>query len=194
MKSLKISFGTGLLVFLCATACAVKATSDSGGDMNDSAPVSDVDPSASPSPSPTATSNVAYANGWSAITIHANFAKTHVDITGHFDTDRNACGKDAAGLLGLDDWNKFAKDVNTALESPPLAQEYCIPQPDTGKYMDGTTEVVLTRGKRLLYEVKNGEICSTVGGPALSSELLNLINKIINLADKANCPNGWGSG
>jgi len=153
---------------------------------------------------------VVYALGWASIEINANYAKTIVSIGSHFTTNRNACGKDAYGAIELDTWNSLAKNANLALQQPPREDTYCVDPPtDTYKYMDGTVEIKTISQdsgssgndvnnehglkSRALFEVKDGQICSTIADKAVSDALLAAINKIIVIADKEDCPNGWGS-
>lgn len=143
---------------------------------------------------PATSPNVTYATGWSTVTINANYAKTTVNSTAHFSTTRNACGKDAYNVIALDEWNNFSKNVNLAIQQPSLQEEYCVPAPtDTYKYMDGTTKILTDHGERILYEVRDYQICSTIQDHQISDALLSVVNQIILDADKTDCPNGWGS-
>jgi hypothetical protein len=143
--------------------------------------------------SPTS-SNVVYADHWSDITITANYAKTVVDVGAHFITSRNACGKDAYGAIELELWNTISKNANLATSTPPRQEDLCIDPPtDTYKYMDGTVEIKIDDKKETLYEFKGGQICSRIQDPEINKKLIDSINQIIQLADKEDCPNGWGS-
>lgn len=156
---------------------------NTGGNSSDSDP-------GLPATSP----NVIYATGWSVMIIHANYAKTTIDSGAHLTTDRNACGKDAYAAIALDEWNNFSKNVNLAIQKPPVQDEYCVSPPtDTYKYMDGSVKITTDHGERLLYETVDYQICSTISDHKLSDTLLALINQLILDADKTNCPNGWGS-
>jgi hypothetical protein len=140
------------------------------------------------------------ATGWVEIVINANSARTTVTNVAHFSTTRNACGKDAYGVINLDVWNSLTKSLNDVSKVDPNAPSalasgtnYCVPIPETYPYMNDTVEVKSEQGKKLLYENKDGQICSAVADPQVSNALLADIQKIILLADKEECPNGWGS-
>ena len=140
--------------------------------------------------------NITYASGWSEIDITANMAKTKVTVGAHFGTSRNACGKDAYGAIELATWNSLAKNANLAIQNEPRALDYCVPIPDDNIYLNRgglSVEVKTPTGNRALYDIKNGEICSTVQDDATSQALLDAINQVIEAADKEDCPNGWGS-
>jgi hypothetical protein len=133
------------------------------------------------------------ASNWTELTIQANSAKTTVSTAAHFATDRNACGKDAYGVMGLDDWNSLANHLNVAVLQEPASTPYCVATPDSYPYMNDSVVVALTQGKRTLYELKDGQICSTVQDHQLSDALLADIQKVIVSADKEECAQGWGS-
>ncbi len=141
---------------------------------------------------------VVYADGWRDAVIMANFAKTTVDVGAHFATSRNACGKDAFGAIDLATWNQFSKSLNSALKMPARTEDqyYCVSPPmDTSKWLDGTLEVNLPppQKSRILYELRDGQICSSIQDKAVSDVLLEVVQKIIVAADREDCPNGWGS-
>jgi hypothetical protein len=143
---------------------------------------------------PTHSDQVVYAEGWSEALIQANYAKTVIDTTGHFSTTRNACGKDAFGVLSVEDWNLFAKSLNEISKEGLSSNEYCVPAPeDVSRFMDGEVELKLDQGKKTLYQYKSYEICSNIQNHQVSDQLLQVINKIIAHADQEDCPNGWGS-
>jgi hypothetical protein len=134
-----------------------------------------------------------FAEGWQNLIINANSAKTDVDAIAHFKTSRNACGRGADGVLELPEWNSVAQHLNSAVSLGPSQNPYCVPIPDTFPYMDNSVEVVLNREKRTLYEVRDGQICSTISDHNVSDALLGDIQKIILFADKqdvdtAECP------
>ena len=138
--------------------------------------------------------DIVYSEGWNELIIRANSAKTTIDTYAHFKTDRNACGRDAYGAIHLDDWNNLAKGVNFSIEKGPANSWHCVPTPqEDRKYMDGTVEISAGGKKRILYQIMDGLICSSVGDPFTSNLLLSAINNIIIIADKEDCPNGWGS-
>ena len=137
--------------------------------------------------------NIIYAIGWSDLLINANYAKTTVTVAAHFSTTRNACGKEAYGPIEMDAWNDLATHMNAAIKAGPSRNEYCVAAPLDGKYMDGTVEVKVNGATRTLYEFKDWQICSTIEDHKTSDALLALLNQLIILADKEDCPNGWGS-
>jgi hypothetical protein len=145
--------------------------------------------------SPTS-SRVVYPDGWEEITINANWAKTLVNTTAHFTTSRNACGKDAYGAFDLETWNNLSKDLNAMLKMPRLQEDFCVDPPETPdyKFMDGSVELKPDNSnvKQTVFEYKDGRICSRIKDPKLSNKLLNLIQKVIIMADKEDCTNGWG--
>lgn len=145
-------------------------------------------PTAQNSPAPTAV----IADGWTSINIQANYAKTTVDSFAHWVTNRNACGKDADGALELELWNRLVTAVNHAVTHPSLADARCQAN-DAQSKMDGTAEVTLTQGKRILIEARDSsEICTYLNDETQSKQLIDAINEIILIADKEDCPFGWG--
>jgi len=143
---------------------------------------------------------VVYPSGWGEIVINANYAKTTVTVGAHFATTRNACGRDAYGGIDLATWNALAQNANLALQSEPnTSEEYCVDPPaDALRWMDGTVDIKLPQANgtlktRTLYEARNGLICSTIRDKTVSDALLGTINQMVLIADKEDCPNGWGS-
>ncbi len=140
--------------------------------------------------------SITYASGWSMMTITANYAKTVVDVGAHFNTSRNACGKDAYGAIGLEAWNKISLNTNTAIKDGLTLTDYCVPLPEDNIYLARigiNVEVKLERRTETLYEIKDGQICSSIRNHQVSDELLNALTQVIIDADKEDCPNGWGS-
>lgn len=142
------------------------------------------------------------AQGWLQVVMIANSAKTTLDTMAHFNTNRNACGKDAYGAIQSNDlWHQLVEWVNESVKRAPRSEERCTPlsqELDANGYykksMDGTVEVKLTDGtKRQLFEVRGSEICTTIDTPETASHLLDALNQLVLIADKEDCPNGWGS-
>lgn len=140
--------------------------------------------------------------GWTQLIMFANSAKTTIDTMAHFNTNRNACGKDAYGVIRPSDlWNKLIKYTNLAIKNPPRTEEYCTSthqELDSNgyykKYMDGSVQAVVDGGtKRTLFEQKGSDICTTIDDPLVSNTLFTILNQIVLIADKEDCPNGWGS-
>jgi hypothetical protein len=185
MERLKLSY----IAMLFAVGCGSQPSQPAQPtpDANDPAPVND-QRNGPPAP-PEAT----VAKGWSELIINANSAKTTVSPFGHFATTRNACGKDAFGVVVLADWNSLAKNLNLAVEGTPAPQEYCVAIPESYPYMNDSVQVKLERETRTLYELKNGQICSNIQDHATADALLADVQKMILVADKEECPNGWGS-
>lgn len=161
-------------------------------NSSDSNPDALNDP-ASNSPPP---ASAALADGWTQVLIQANYAKTKVDAFAHWNTNRNACGKDADGALELEVWNRLVTAVNHAVTHPLLAEPRCQPKDqnsENASKMDGTAQVTHTQGKFTLIEVRDtGEICSFVKDEAYSKQLIQAITDIVLIADKEDCPFGWG--
>jgi len=138
--------------------------------------------------------NITYADQWLEITMMANSAKTTISTVAHFSTTRNKCGKDAYGAINdLAFWNEFTKNMNIAVKAPPIADEYCVDSPSQWPRMDGTVDAKTEAGKRSLFWVKGGQVCSTIRDPGTAAKLLAAYHKIVLLADAEDCPNGWGS-
>lgn len=135
-----------------------------------------------------------YAIGWNDIVIQANWAKTTVDGLGHYVTTRNACGRDASGAMDLSAWSKFVIPINNALRQEPLTAQRCVPLSERPVKMDGVAEIATDQGKRILIDVRNSEMCTTISDQSLAVEVLQALDLVVNLADKEECPNGWGSG
>jgi hypothetical protein len=85
-----------------------------------------------------------YAQGWLTIETVANSADTKLDSLGHFDTSRNACGREAYGNIDVDLWNQISDQTNKAFLSPSVADDTtnCFPRPD-GNKMDGTVDLLI---------------------------------------------------
>jgi hypothetical protein len=212
------------------------------------------------------------ADGWQSMNMLANYATTKLDMLGHFETSRNACGQSAYGNLDLATWNDFASLMNRAIHSEAVTEQnmVCFDRPDNNR-MDGTVDVILlppnpaTPGstaaymtvsmeldrphssptpepvhssdpspfpfpfpssfpfpfptahpsptavpthsgvpqpspspsasaapKRALFESRGGQICTTIKDQQLAQSLIQTIGKVVELADKAECQNGWG--
>ncbi|MDR3607428.1 MAG: hypothetical protein P4M08_08610 [Oligoflexia bacterium] len=149
-----------------------------------------------PSSNGTTSSANINAKGWSEVIVHANYAKTLLDFTGHFSTDRNACGQDANGAIELANWNAMTDAINqavTAKQNPSEDQKICPTQPDSAK-MDGDMEIVLDSGTQMkIFENYGpGQVCSQIADAQLAQRLYDAINQLVVLADKTDCQNGWG--
>jgi hypothetical protein len=170
------------------------------------------DAPASTAPSANDAGSLIYAKGWTQVTINANYAKTLIDNTGHFSTDRNACGEAANGVIDLDQWNTLAGAINGALaalqvpttSTAPGASSHasngssastssdtpqdCPTQPDGAK-MDGTMDVVLDDGtqKSIFENLGPGQVCSSIVDNQLTQNLYNAINLVVVQADQTDC-------
>lgn len=135
--------------------------------------------------------------GWYKISLQANSAKTMMDNAGHFTTDRNACGRSAAGALHLDSWNKLAPAVNKAaaelLKPTALREPTCVTIDNPGK-LDGTAELFLNGSKRILVQMRGYDACTLIPDPNLAREVYRAVDLLVLAADKEDCPFGWGSG
>lgn len=169
-----------IIVFFLASGCS----SNSGQSTADAITT----PSSEASPIPAAI----IADGWSQLLIQANWAKIRVDSFAHWTTSRNACGKDADGALNLPLWNRLVSALNHASVTAPLSEPRCHSH-DSQSKMDGTAELTLNQGKRVLLEARDsGEICTTIRDEAESKKLLEAVQEIILIADQEDCPLGWG--
>ncbi len=172
---------------LTLTACSGGNSSVHAG--NDAA-------SSPPSSNGTTSGANVYAKGWSEVILHANYAKTLLDFTGHFSTDRNACGQDANGAIELASWNPLAGTLNDAIkakQNPSDDQKICPTQQDNAK-MDGDMEIVLDDGTHLkIFEnFGPGQVCTRIADADLAQRLYDEINELVVMADKTDCANGWG--
>jgi len=163
-------------VFLFIVGCGSKAekTDQAAADV-------------SQNPVPT----VEYASGWEEVIIDSPQAKVTIDQLGHFSTNRNACLMREAGVLKLDDWNTFAKGMNVAAKEQPLAEAACFPVV-TSRYgftpgYVGTVEIKINNSKRIIYEIKGNDICSTIPDTDISKNLNNTINNILATAASEGC-------
>lgn len=134
-----------------------------------------------------------FAEGWNEVAITANWAKTRLDHVAHFMTTRNACGRDAGGVITLDPWNRLARGLNAYVKMQPLKEPKCFPVELRAK-MDGTAELITPSGKRQLIEVKGNEFCSYIPDAQVSREVFEVLDHVVQTADREECPNGWGSG
>ncbi|OFZ40274.1 MAG: hypothetical protein A2070_06970 [Bdellovibrionales bacterium GWC1_52_8] len=131
-----------------------------------------------------------YAEGWTDIALVANWAKTSLDHLGHFFTTRNACGKDEAGAISIEHWNKLATAINQVVADEAAAEEYCIPLPEgRSRYMDGTAEVVLSNGKKLalMDSTRGTGGCSKIKNRATAEVVFETLNELVVVADKEGC-------
>ena len=130
-------------------------------------------------------------SGWSEITINSRYAKTTIDIVGHFEISRNACFKAENGAIALEDWTILSRGINKAVKSDPLAEAECFAPPDVPFSLDDKAEVKLSDQKtRMLFEFKGGSLCTSINNAALARDLLDVINRILRAAMLESCPNG----
>ena len=187
-----------LLVFtvILNTGCMADDPSLQNAAAN-TPPIPRATPTAEPDP-------IIMPEGWTEVTITANSARTRISTGAHFTTTRNACGHEAYGGIEFEEWNKFAKSLNAAVQKESYRNEYCVALPDPTPegmmppYMDGTVDVKTTEGlTRTIYVLRRDQtgdqICSTIKDAKTSDKMLSAIHKIIAAADKEDCPNGWGS-
>src|SRR6185503_1348063 len=105
MRVLTINVALAGLLALSITGCGAKETPAA----------------APPAPVPTETAPVADlidADGWSDMVLTANYAETKVDIYGHFETSRNACGRESYGAFDKKTWNDVANAMNEVSKLP----------------------------------------------------------------------------
>jgi hypothetical protein len=148
------------------------------------------------------------------VTLVANYAKTFIDNTGHFSTDRNACGQSANGVIDLSQWNTLASAINDAVAAPETDQEAgstagndpsislagspasspasspanCPTEPDGAK-MDGTMDVTLDSGatKSIFVNMGPGQVCSRIIDPKIAQRVYDAINLVVTQADQTDC-------
>lgn len=138
-------------------------------------------------------SAMATATGWSELKLQANFAKTTLDAMGHFETTRNACGKDAFGVLELEPWNRLVGTLNQVATETLLTEPRCAPTENYSK-MDGVAELVTPEGKRTIVDASGWQLCTYIRDPAFAQKVFEILEYVVLSADKEECPNGWGSG
>jgi hypothetical protein len=192
-------FSIFLILLLFSTGCGTQSKapmniqSKGNNSTNQHSEVPPADPDSEGLPQ--TSDAVVDPSGWSEVIIDANSARTKLDFLGHFKTSRNACGKEAYGVMELEDWNALATQSNLAIQSGLSQSESCIDVQDyTSKFMDGLVTYKLTSGEtKTLFTYRDSQICSNLQDKEISAKLLQLIEKLILLADKQECPNGWGS-
>ncbi|MGK5082862.1 hypothetical protein WDW37_06125 [Bdellovibrionota bacterium FG-1] len=138
--------------------------------------------------------DIVYAVGWKSLELDANGATTLADSSGHYSTDRNMCQRPGDGAYDLGTWNTLSKALNQIVTTPNLSTPRCIDSPEGSKFYNrGIAQLVLPNGeKRKLLEYVNVQICSTISDPALSTQFIELVEKTVFLADRADaleCPN-----
>jgi hypothetical protein len=131
--------------------------------------------------------------GWTGVEIGANSATTTINQSGHYLTDHNLCTHKAEGVYDVATWNSLVTTLNTVAITAPMSTHRCVDSPSGSKfYNKGTVDLMPVHGaKRSLFEYKNGQICSSISDVALSNSLMDLIEKTILLADRAeihDCP------
>lgn len=130
------------------------------------------------------------AQGWTQLTLNANLAITHVDNTGHWDTNQNYCMQQASGGLDLHPWNQFADLVNQAIQAPVSAQDTCFDTVcpiGTFSYDDKIVATLEDGGTRVLFQEKSGQICTRIGDPEAAEKLLQMLSEIAISADRQDC-------
>ncbi len=193
LSSLSLILGT-CLAGASLSAC-IEADHELNSGENQNYPSSGFDPDENATPD-------SLAEGWSQLIMIANYAKTTLDSMAHFNTSRNACGKDAYGAIQSSElWNQMVEYINAAIQAQPRSEAYCTPNSQeldaNGYYkksMDGNVEIKLADGsKRQLFETRGSDICTLIQDPALAKGLLSVLNQLVLIADKEDCPHGWGS-
>ena len=204
LRSLVIMTG---LIALVGTGCGGSKASNPEGSpapntqLNPSLPPSQqpgtTAPVTPPSPVPSAspTSHIGAA-GWREVEIQANWAKTKIDFTGHFTTDRNACGRDAMGVMTLEFWNGFTPKVNAALKDPVSTEKLCIETPQHYKIWQYSDSVIIRMddgSSKKLFEIdRSQEICTYFTNRAVLMGFLDALNDAVVLSDKEDADCGWG--
>lgn len=128
------------------------------------------------------------AQGWTNLTLNANMAITHIDSTGHWDTNANYCEQQASGGMDLRPWNRFANLVNKAVQSQVATQDTCFDSicPIDG-YNDRIVASLNSGGTRVLFEQKDGQICTKIGDAKTAEKLLQALSQFAISADRQDC-------
>lgn len=129
--------------------------------------------------------------GWVKLTMHANAALTHIDNTGHWDTNQNYCMQEASSALDMPSWNDFANLVNQALQTPEASHETCLDEflCPIGRfgYNDKIVASLDDGTRRTLFEEKDTQMCTNIGDIQTARKLLKMLNQIAISADKQDC-------
>jgi len=130
-----------------------------------------------------------FASGWAEIDIISSGAKVVIDQMAHWTTSRNACWKEDDGAMTLADWNTLAGEMNQAMQLPPLRSENCW-SPDMPDWaLDGVADVKISKtATRSLFDVRGGEVCTTISDPEVASAILKTIDKTLLAAAYQSCP------
>jgi hypothetical protein len=132
-------------------------------------------------------------NGWTGIEMDANSAKTNITQTGHYLTDHNICTHKAEGVYDVPTWNKLVTVLNQVATMTPMPTPRCVDSATGSKfYNKGYASLVVSPTvKRPIFEYKNVQVCSTIPDAAVAATLMELIDKTLVLADRAeirDCP------
>ena len=157
-------------------------------------PVAESTPYEQPGEIPLLSPNVVYAIGWSKVTLLANSATTQISTSGHYSTDRNLCQLRGDAAYDVLSWNALADLINQVVLLTPLATPKCAPIDTSSRfYNPGKVELVLDDSKKItLFEMKEGQLCTSIDSTKISTPLFSFIEKTIDLADRADaksCPN-----
>ncbi|MGZ3697100.1 MAG: hypothetical protein ACXWPM_03205 [Bdellovibrionota bacterium] len=145
---------------------------------------------------PASSNDVEYADGWDSLVINANLAKTVIDGHAHWSSNHNCAQRPVFGAYAPATWNKIAKNMNSAVKGGVAPTPYCVEAPNTTRSLYGGTADVMIYGttagspttKRTIFEYKDGKVCSTIVDHAVADDLYSVINDLILMADKEDCP------
>lgn len=132
------------------------------------------------------------ARDWVVATLNSNFAEIKLDLLGHFETSRNACGREAGGVLKPDLWNRLAQAMNDALQLPK-GESKCL---EINDHLVDLLKVRMESGQEIELLRANGynEICSDYQGADTLRRLTQALTEASKVTDKEDCVSGWGSG
>jgi hypothetical protein len=177
-----------LALALASSGCADKSEGDEAGEAS----------------IPPTSADLVYADGWTELALDANSAKNRVDTMGHYHTDKNYCQKPGEGVYSVAAWNRMSATLNKAVTAGTLSKARCWDSPNGSKfYNKGIAELSISRppannpgaapvtSKRVLFEYKSGQICTTLDDATLADSLMEQIEMTLKLTDKADaqdCP------
>jgi len=142
-----------------------------------------------PSPSPTPEDTLEFAVGWTEVSITNGYeTPISLDVTGHF-SGINACRMVDGGAVTADEWNHIAVGLNSMIVGDPVAEEVCVPSPETGRYVfDGKAEVKLSNGKkRTILTARGAQVCSNAKNTQAIPELVKSINSLLKQVARRGC-------
>jgi hypothetical protein len=197
---------------LCTSACQLRDAEDSGTATTSAAvptpserDLGGVEPT--PSPSPRVALN---AENWIEISYDTGLSTRsgtreepiiqEFDSWGHFSANWTECARDKIfGVLPLDIWNRLAQATNAiALLSDdyfaPSATLNCIPLETSAPlrrwFVGGSLSLKyhpFSRGKRMLLEMRDNGLCSTLSSRPLVEEFVQALPAALEILNHEDC-------